>query len=386
MFGRQLNILLSNSFFLFGARATGKSTYLKQILPEGKDAFYIDLLKEDQFLRYANSSGVLDDVINKLHPNVSWVVIDEVQKLPKLLDEVHRQIFEKRFKFALTGSSARKLKRGKANMLAGRAFVYNLFPLTHREIGSVFDLNNALSWGTLPDAVKYSSNQERELFLQAYTSTYIKEEVAAEQLVRGILPFQKFLPIVGQTNGEIVNFSNISRDTGVDDMTVKNYFSILEDTLLGFFLEAHHHSVRKRQRLSPKFYLFDTGIARNLQGLTGQALSPSTFGYGKAFEHFVILEIVRLASYARKNWHFSYLRAGGDAEIDLIIERPGLPTALVEIKSSKTVSEKTVSSLESFRKDFNKCEAFILSQEPSPRRKGQIDIFPWQEGITALGL
>ncbi len=385
MFGRLVNISKSNSFFLFGARSTGKSTYLKTLFNE-KESVTIDLLREDQFLRYANNVGVLADVVRQLPDHIEWLIIDEVQKLPKLLDEVHRQIFNKNLKFALTGSSARKLKRGNANMLAGRAFMYHLFPLTHRELGEKFNLDHALSWGSLPEIHRFEVDRDKELFLQAYTSTYIKEEVLAEQLVRGVLPFNKFLPIVGQTNGKIVNYSNIAKDIGIDDVTVKNYYTILEDTLIGFFLEAHHRSIRKRQKTSPKFYLFDTGVARYLQGLATHTLSESTFGYGNAFEHHVILEIFRLASYSHKNWQFSYFRTSVDNEIDLVIERPGMPTALVEIKSGRNVQDKIINSLSNLKKDFPKSEAFILCREPSPRTTKGIEVLPWQDGIMALGL
>jgi predicted AAA+ superfamily ATPase len=383
MFGRNLKPLKSNSFFLFGARATGKSTLLREFF-QNESAYFIDLLREDQYLSFATNLNQLSETLKA--KKVDWVIIDEVQKIPKLLDEVHKQIFEGNFKFALTGSSAAKLKRGKANMLAGRAFVYNLYPLTHRELGASFDLNNALSWGTLPDIYRFTTDQERQLFLSAYTSTYIKEEVALEQLIRKVIPFQKFLPVVGQVNGQILNFSNIARDVGVDADTVKNYFSILEDTLLGFFLEAHDQSIRKRQRLAPKFYLFDTGIVRSLQGLTGQTLTPSTCGYGNAFEHFIILEIYRLASYSNKSWRFSYLRSSNQAEIDLIIERPGMPTALVEIKSSRQVDSSTINLLAKFKKDFSNSEAIVLCQESQARISDGVEILPWLEGLIRLGL
>jgi len=370
---------------MFGARATGKSTLIREMFNE-TNSIIIDLLKEEQFLRYATNTGVLQEVLEKLPDNIQWVVIDEVQKVPKLLDEVHRQIFEKKFLFALTGSSARKLKRGNANMLAGRAFLYHLFPLTHRELGQEFQLDEALSFGTLPNISQFKSREDKELFLQSYSSTYVKEEVLAEQLVRGIIPFNKFLPLVGQSNGQIVNYSNIAHDIGIDDVTVKNYYSILEDTMLGLFLDAHHSSIRKRQKLSPKFYLFDTGVARHLQGLASQPLNESTYGYGKAFEHFIILEIFRLASYARKNWNFSYLKTSEDNEIDLIIERPGMPTALIEIKSSRMVQDKTIRTLNRFKGDFPGSEAYIFSREVSARKKDGIEILPWQEGIAALGI
>lgn len=385
MFARLINLSKSNSFFLFGARATGKSTLLNHIF-KPEEAYFIDLLKEEEFLRYANSTGMLEQTIASLPPEISWVIIDEVQKLPKLLDEVHRQIFQGGHNFALTGSSARKLKHGKANLLAGRAFTYSLFPLTHIEIGKTFNLDKALSWGTLPEIFRFQDLADKARFLQSYASTYVKEEVAAEQLVRGVLPFQRFLPVAAQSNGELINYSKIARDVGVDDLTVKNYFNILEDTLLGFLLESYHSSLRKRQRSAPKFYFFDLGLVRYLNGLISTPLTPGTYGYGNAFEHFIILEIMRLAAYAEKNWRFSYLRTSGDAEIDLIIEAPNQPTYLIEIKSSALVDDKTIRTLENFAAGFHSSRAIVLSKEISARKVGKVEIFPWAEGLKELGL
>jgi uncharacterized protein len=385
MLGRILKISDLNSFFLFGARGSGKSTLLKEHFV-AEEVLFLDLLQEEQFIRFANDVGVLSGIIEKLPEKVKWVVIDEIQKLPKLLDEVHRQIFKQRCNFALTGSSARKLKRSQANMLAGRAFTFNLFPLTHRELKDQFILDEVLRFGTLPEIYKFNNELDKYRFLKAYCSTYLKEEIIAEQLIRNTVPFQRFLPIVAQHSGEIINYSSIARDIGVDDVTVRNYFSILEDTLIGFTLDSYHTSIRKRQRTSPKFYLFDTGVTRQLLGLIDQPLTISTFGYGKAFEHFVILEIYRLISYQEKEWRMSYLRTTEQAEIDLIIERPGLPVALIEIKSTKAVDTKTIKRLEAFKASFNNAQAMILCQEPLARKSGTIDILPWQQGITELNL
>jgi predicted AAA+ superfamily ATPase len=188
-------------------------------------------------------------------------------------------------------------------------------------------------------------------------------------------------------NGEIVNYSRIARDCNIDDITVKNYFSILEDTLLGFYLEPFHRSIRKRQRESPKFYLFDTGVARALKGYSGVPLPEGSSEYGKVFEHFIMLEIKRLASYQEKEWQFSYLRTSGEnAEVDLIIERPGMPTALIEIKSGRQVTDIEANKLLRFKRDFKNSQAFILSQEKIPRNVNGIEILPWTQGISELGL
>ena len=190
----------------------------------------------------------------------------------------------------MTGSSARKLKHGGANLLAGRAFVYNLYPFSYLELKKDFHLETALQYGLLPEIYNLSTNKERELFLKAYTNTYLKEEVWAEQLVRQLNPFRRFLEVAAQCNGKIINIAKLSRDVGVDDKTIKQYFSILEDTLLGFYLEPFKHSFRKRLSMKPKFYWFDTGVSRALNNLSQIPLTASTNAFGNAFEHFIILE------------------------------------------------------------------------------------------------
>lgn len=375
----------SNSFFLFGARGTGKTSLIKEQFGD-KKPLWIDLLKASDEARYVNNPDRLIDEVGAQKKPPEWVVIDEVQKAPKLLDVVHHLIEEKNIKFALTGSSARKLKRGAANLLAGRAYVYHLFPLTHRELGERFNLQEALRWGTLPRLLAIDSEAEKSLYLESYAQSYLKEEILAEQLIRSVAPFRKFLEISGQTSGSIVNFKTIASQIGADPKSVKKYYEILEDTLLGFFLPAYHQSLRKQQRLAPKFFLFDVGIRRAIEGMSQHPLMESSYEYGRAFEEFVIGEAIRLNSYGRKNYKFSYIRTEGGAEIDLVIERPGAKTVLVEIKSSKSVIEKHLKHLAAFKKDYPKFEAVCLSREARPRKVENVTIYPWQDGLAELGL
>jgi predicted AAA+ superfamily ATPase len=314
------------------------------------------------------------------------VVIDEVQKAPRLLEIVHQLVDRVPQRFVLTGSSARKLRRGSSDMLAGRAFVYHLHPLTHRELGDRFDLVGALRWGTLPKLLEFSSDTDRAQFLRAYALTYLKEEIAAEQVVRKLDPFRQFLEIAGQSNGKVINFSNIARDVGVDVKTVQSYFTILEDTLVGTLLPAYHTSVRRRQVAHPKFYLFDTGVKRALERTANLDLQPETYGFGDAFEHFVILEIMRLADYAGLDWQFSYLLTKDGAEIDLVIDRPGRPVALLEIKSAPSTDDRDVRTLNRFAPDFAEAERFCLSRDPHEKRIEGAWCLPWQVGIERLGL
>lgn len=321
-----------------------------------------------------------------LPQKTAWVIIDEIQKVPALLDVVHQQIEVSRFKFALSGSSARKLKRGGANLLAGRAFVNHLFPLTAQEIGEPFSLAAALAWGTLPRLFALESADEKRDFLRTYTHTYLQEEITAEQVVRRIEPFRRFLFVAAQMSGQIVNFSKIAREVGASTPTVQTYFQILEDTLVGLLLEPFHESIRKRQRDNPKFYFFDSGVQRALNNTLTVELKPQTYAFGVAFEHFVINEINRLQSYAKKDYRLSYLRSKDDVEIDLIIERPGLKRALVEIKSTERVTDEDVRSLQSLGKDIARSEAFCLSLDPIAKKIGGIWCLPWQRGLEEIGL
>jgi len=336
--------------------------------------------------RYARNPLELAANLDAAPGKTKWVVLDEIQKVPKLLDVVHSRIESSKTRFAMTGSSARKLKRESTNLLAGRAFVYNLFPLTHRELGESFDLKSALMYGTLPGLLKFETDEEKMSFLRAYALTYLKEEIWGEHIVRKLDPFRKFIEIAAQCNGEIINFANIARDAGADIKTVQSYFEILEDTLLGFKLEPFHQSVRKRQRQAPKFYLFDTGVRRALDRTLTIELKPGTYAYGKAFEHLVIAEAIRLNEYRQKDFRFSYLRTKDDAEIDLVVERPGTSTALVEIKSAQRVDDRDTRSLERFAADISKSEAFILSTDPKAKRIGKVKALPWQQGLKELGL
>lgn len=383
MFHRIVKPLKTQSFYLFGARGTGKTTFLQQYLPKEK-VLWLNLLDanvEDEFIRDPQS---LARRVELLKEKLEWVVIDEVQKVPRLLDVVHQCIESTSVKFALTGSSARKLKRGAANLLAGRAFVNHLFPLTHLEMGESFQELDALHYGTLPKISQLSSEEEKQGFLQSYAFTYLKEEIIAEQAVRRLEPFRKFLEVAAQCNGGILNYTNIGRDTGVDVKTVQSYFSILEDTLVGFLLPAYHRSVRKQQRQNPKFYFFDTGVKRALEHTLTQNLLPETYAFGKAFEHFILLEVMRLNTYFKRDYQFSYLRTKDDAEIDLIIDRPSLPTVLLEIKSAKRIDERDTKTVERFLKDFPGAEAYCLSRDVIAKKIGQVRCLPWQEGLKEL--
>ena len=385
MFPRLLQTTRHQSFFLFGARGTGKTTWIRNAF-DPDASLYLDLLDPEVEDLYRRTPGRLEQQVRALPDSVEWVLIDEVQRAPRLLDAAHRLIESAGKRFVLTGSSARKLRRGASNLLAGRAFVYSLYPLTVPELKDAFDLDGALRWGTLPRIFSLDADEDRRVYLRTYALTYLREEIAAEQIVRRLDPFRRFLEVAAQSNGAIVNYTNIARDVGADPKTVITYFSILEDTLVGFLLPAFHRSIRKQQRVNPKFYFFDTGVKRALDRSLDLPLNAGTYEYGKAFEHFMTTQIVHLSQYRYPDWRVSYLRTGAGVEIDLVIERPGLPTALIEIKSSERVDERDVRHLTRFTGDFSEPLALCISRDPTRMQIDGVLCVHWREAFDELGL
>lgn len=375
----------SNSFFLFGARGVGKSSLIEEHFKGHKSLLKVDLLKSEWEDELIKNPDYLIQFIEQAKAPLEWIIIDEVQKIPKLLDIVHHLIEAKKIKFAMTGSSARKLKRGSANLLAGRAFSFELFPLTHLEDSENFELHRNLSYGGLPGLTAFANDNDRLQYLKSYISTYLKEEIQAEQIVRNLKPFRLFLDVAAQMNAKILNFSKIADDVGADTKSVQNYFEILKDTHVGILLNAHDYSLRKRQKKNPKFYYFDTGVTRSLNRRLNTPLIKGTFEYGNLFEQFIILEMHRLNSYFSLDFQFSYLQTNNGLEVDVIIERPGLPTAFVEIKSTESISDSDLVSLRSIKKDFPKHQYFCLSNDANEVSADAIEILPWEKGLRELG-
>jgi predicted AAA+ superfamily ATPase len=382
---RLLELPKDYSFFLFGARGTGKSTLLKASFA-ADNTLFINLLNPSEEIRFLRNPEELRQVVLALSPEIHFIVIDEVQKVPKLLDVVHLLLESDKSEkqFILTGSSAKQLKVSGVNLLAGRAFTYNLFPFSYLELGEAFDLNQALCFGMLPKIFSFPNDSYKVKFLQAYTMTYLKEEIWAERLVKNLQNFRCFLEVVAQSNGKVINYTNIARDVGVDDKTVKNYLTLLEDTLVGNFLEPFHHSFRKRLRIAPKFYYFDIGVSRALSATLSLKPTPSTSYYGELFEQFIIIECIKLKHYYQSEYKLSYLMTESGLEVDLIIERAGLPTLFIEIKSKEAVDERDLQSLLRLSADFDNCEAICLSQDPRKKNIQGVTVYPWQEGLRYI--
>lgn len=383
MFIRHVNILNSNSFFLFGARGVGKTSLLDKHF-NAKDVLKIDLLDYETLAQIQGNPRLFSETI--IGKKKEWIIVDEVQKVPQILDQVHSLIETKKYKFALTGSSARKLKRGSANLLAGRAFVFKLFPLTHLELGEDFDLDSVLSFGSLPKIFDLKTEREKILFLKAYAETYLREEILIEQLIRNLPPFRRFLEISSHQDTGIVSYSSIAKDVLVDPKIISNYYTILEDTLLGFFLEPYHTSFRKRQKKASKFYWFDTGVRRALCGTVDQKVTPKSFEYGSLFESFIVNEINRILTYQEKNFKLSFIRVDENQEVDLIIERSGLPTYLIEIKSSDRVHEDHVVSLKKELKNIKNAVAVVISNDKLEKTIDGVQCLFWRNAFKEIGI
>jgi predicted AAA+ superfamily ATPase len=383
MYKRLISLPKNKSFFLFGQRGTGKSTLLKNHF--GDEALELSLLDSRLNFQLSKAPWELRELVMARKPHQKVVVIDEIQKVPQLLDEVHRLIEDEKIVFALTGSSARKLKRVGVNLLAGRAQRFNLYPMTSGELGADFNLLEALQWGTLPQVVVEPLHENKDEYLYAYVSTYLKEEIILEQVLRQTDPFSRFLEVAAQSHGENISFSNIAKDVGISSVSVKNYFDILVDTLIGFFLPSHHFSVRKKQKKSPKFYFHDTGLVRALQNRSSLAPIPETLEFGKLFEGFVINEIVRMNEYQRRRFEFSHLRIDEKDEIDLIIEGPGQRIILVEIKSKDSqINEHDVDTLNRLGSGFKNPILLCLSRDSQRRKIGNVLCLPWQDGLEEI--
>lgn len=384
MIQRKLNLSNSNSFFLFGPRGVGKSTLLSERF-SSRDTLVIDLLDPTQMDLFLGDITRFQALINDPLHRHKRVLIDEIQKMPRLLDVVQSQIVQHKRQFILTGSSARKLKQQGSNLLAGRAWTFSLYPFTSSELGDQFDLKKALEIGLLPEAFLANTFNDSKEYLSAYVGTYLQKEIQQEQWVRKLEPFRKFLAIAAQMNGKIVNCSKIAREIGINDVTVSHYFEILQDTLLGFYLPAFHKSVRKAQKQAPKFYLIDSGIKRALDRTLTVELLPQTSAWGEAFEHFVILEILKTVSYYRLDWELFYVRTKDDQEIDLVIDRPGKPRALIEIKSKNRILAEDAKTLENLGNDLDpQADRYIFSMDHIQQTWGKTISLQWQRGLEIL--
>ncbi|MDR3134310.1 MAG: AAA family ATPase [Prevotellaceae bacterium] len=361
----------NESVFFWGARQTGKSTLLKQLFP---DALWFDLLLTVDYERLLKNPGLIREIV-AANPSVSLVVIDEIQRLPALLNEIHWLIANKNIRFIMSGSSPRKILRSGANLLGGRALRYELYPLTSSEIPD-FDLLKALNNGLLP---KHYDTPNAKRLLSAYIGSYLRDEIAAEAQLRNIAVFSRFLEIAALTNGEVINYSNVATDTGVSVPTVKAYFQILEDTLLGRCLPAFQKRPKRRMITAPKFYLFDVGIVNTL--LNRGRIEPGTELFGKSFEHFIYEEIHAHSSYSGLNYPLAYWRTTSQLEIDFVL---GDHEVAIEVKSTSEAQPRHWKGLQAFAEEYPVKKLILVSNDAYPRRVNNIWILPWQTFLQQL--
>ena len=359
------------SLFLWGARQTGKSTLLKKMF---SDSLWFDLLLTDVFERLQRNKSILRETI--LASGTSKpVIIDEIQKIPGLLNEVQWLIVNKNIHFILSGSSLRKILRSGENLLGGRALRYELYPLIYKEIPD-FELLRALTHGLIPR--HYISNRPEKL-ISAYIGNYLQEEIIAEARIRNISSFSRFLEMAAFSNGEIVNYSNIATECGVSAPTVKEYFQILEDTLIGRFLPSFQKRPKRRVIMAPKFYYFDVGVANYL--LKRKVVEPGNEVFGKAFEHFIFHELYAHSSYSGLNYPVKFWRTASGMEVDFIL---GDHEVAIEVKATDNANFRHFRGLKAFSGEYTVKKQILVSNDPMPRFTENIHILPWKEFLDRL--
>lgn len=361
----------NESLFLWGARQTGKSTLLKAMYP---DSLYFDLLQTDVFERFHKAPFQLREIL-QLNQQPGPVIIDEIQKIPALLDEVHWLIVNKGVRFILSGSSPRKIIRSGANLLGGRALRYELYPLTSAEIPD-FDILRALNNGLLP---RHYLAENPEIIISAYIGSYLQDEILAEARIRKVALFSRFLEAAAFSNGEMVNFTNIASDCGVSIPTVREYFQILEDTMCGRFLPSFQKRPKRRVILAPKFYFFDIGVANYL--LKRGKIVNGSEAFGSAFEHFIYLELLAHSHYSGLNYPIYYWRTASKIEIDFVL---GDHEISIEVKSTTNANPRHTKGLDSFSDEYTVKKQILVTNDSFPRQMGNTLVLPWKEFLGQL--
>ena len=373
MYSRKQQFLGSEreSIFFWGARQTGKSTLMKALFP---NALWFDLLLSGEYKRLTGNPEILRETV-LANQNTTPVIIDEIQRIPALLNEVHWLISNHNIRFILSGSSPRKILRSESNLLGGRALRYELYPLISVEIPN-FDLLRAINHGLLPR--HYDSTNPNKL-ISAYIGSYLRDEISAEARIRNVGIFARFLEMAALTNGEMVNYTNIATDCGVSANTVKEYFQILEDTLIGRYLPAFQKRPKRRVITAPKFYLFDVGITNHL--LRRGKLEQGSELFGKAFEHFIYQEIYAHSRYSGKDYPMYYWRTASQLEIDFVL---GDHEVAIEVKATEQADHRHLKGLRAFAEEYKVKKLILISNDPMPRKMDDILILPWKVFLERL--
>lgn len=359
----------NRSGFLWGPRKTGKTYWIKG---HYKDAVIIDLLKTDVFADYASRPSLLRE---QYQGQTGLIIIDEIQMVPQLLNEIHWLIENCNVSFLMTGSSARKLRRGHANLLGGRAWRYTMVPLTYGETEG-FDLEHVIISGLLPP---HFLSPDPIQDLRSYVADYLKEEIVAEAGVQNIPAFSDFLRIAALTSGELLNYTNVGRESGVSAKVVRSYFQILEDTLLGFRISPWRKAKNRRLIETEKFYLFDVGVTNYLSRRTPRV---GTSEFGKSFEHFILMELKAYQAYRNPELDIRYWRTSSGFEVDFIL---GEMNTAIEIKASTKIHFGHTRGLKALLEEHPVKKAIIVSLEKQPRHiDSSIEVFPWKTFLEIL--
>jgi predicted AAA+ superfamily ATPase len=375
MYNRLLSLpeTFDHSFFLFGPRGTGKTSWIRKQFPE---ALYLDLLDSGLYTELLAKPEHLENLIPPNHKG--WILIDEVQRIPALLNEVHRLIETRQCRFVLTGSSARSLRKKGVNLLAGRAYTFHLHPLTCEELGQDFQLLTALEFGLLPLAV---AEKNAELFLEAYIQTYLREEVLQEGLTRNLGAFTHFLQVASFSQGQVLNVSEVARECKLNRKVVENYFSILEDLLIGACLPIFAKRASRQMVMHPKFYFFDAGVYRKLRP-KGPLDSPQEID-GSALETLFLQHLRAYNDYFRLQSEIYYWRTVNGLEVDFVLYGPKGLFAF-EIKRGRSISPKDLKGLQAFCTDYPEAKAFLLYGGSRKEYYGQIQVVPFLEFLQSL--
>ena len=375
MYNRMLKLPLEekSSIFLFGPRGTGKTSWLKASLP---DALYLDLLDFSTFNSLSANPSRLENLIPKNYEN--WVILDEVQRVPELLNEVHRLIESKKIRFLLTGSSARSLRRKGVNLLAGRALTYHMHPLIIQECEKDFDLNHVLTYGLLPSVMGHSDPKK---YLESYVQTYLREEVVQEGLTRNIGAFSRFLETASFSQGSILNFSEIARELSLNRLVVADYFDILDDLLLAKRIDVFTNRAKRKMVAHQKFYFFDTGVYRVLRPMG--PLDTKEEADGSALETLFLQSLTAINDYFGLNYKIYFWRTSSGAEVDFVVYGPSGLHAF-EIKRSAHVHNKDLRGLKTFQEDYPEAKLHLIYLGKSREYYGDIDVIPFEEALKSL--
>jgi predicted AAA+ superfamily ATPase len=373
MYSRLIKSPANKSFFLFGPRGTGKTTWVKATFPA---SIYIDLLEARLFNDLLANPQRLENLIPANYKD--WVIIDEVQRIPDILNEVHRLIEKSGFKFVLTGSSARKLRRAGPNLLAGRALTYSLYPLTAIELGEDFDPEFSLKYGHLPSAVKESHPQK---YLDSYVKTYLEEEVKYEGLTRNLSSFSRFLEAASFSQGSVLNITKVAQECAVQRKVVENYFTILEDLLIGYRLPVFTKKATRRLTAHPKFYFFDVGVYRTIRPMGPLDLPEEA--EGAAFETLLFQELMAVNHYLDLGYSLYYWRTSNNYEVDFVLYgKKGIKA--FEVKRTDRISGSMFTGLNSFIRDYPTANAYFIYGGDRYMREHGIEIIPFTHALKNL--